>query len=62
MIALNYAVNKILSLNLKIIRNVHRVLYRELRELFKMPSRIALSCYLDAFANAEAWKINQEEA
>jgi hypothetical protein len=29
--ALNYAINKILSLNLKTIKVVHRELYRELR-------------------------------
>jgi hypothetical protein len=31
-VALNYAINRILSLNLKTIREVHRELYRELRE------------------------------
>jgi len=31
-IALNYAVNRILSLNIKTIKEVHRELYRELRE------------------------------
>jgi hypothetical protein len=30
-VALNYAINKIISLNLKTIREVHRELYRELR-------------------------------
>ena len=30
--ALNYAINRILSLNLKTIKDVHRELYRELRE------------------------------
>ena len=31
-VALNYAINKILSLNLKTLKEVHRGLYRELRE------------------------------
>jgi hypothetical protein len=31
-IALNYAVNRILSLNIKTTKEVHRELYRELRE------------------------------
>ena len=31
-IALNYAMNKIFSLNLKTIKDAHRELYRELRE------------------------------
>jgi putative transposase len=56
--ALNYAINKILSLNLKTIRDVHNALYRELREWFGLPSRIALDCYRDALANARAWRRN----
>ena len=57
-VALNYAINKILSLNLKTIREVHRELYRELREWFGLSSRIALDCYRDAIANAKAWLRN----
>jgi putative transposase len=53
-VALNYAINKILSLNLKTLKEMHRVLYRELREWFGFPSRIALDCYRDALANARA--------
>jgi putative transposase len=56
--ALNYAINKILSLNLKTIKDVHRELYKELREWFGLPSRIALDCYRDAIANAKAWRRN----
>jgi transposase len=57
-VALNYAINKILSLNLKTIRDVHNALYRELREWFGLPSRIALDCYRDALGNARAWRRN----
>jgi putative transposase len=57
-VALNYAINKILSLNLKTIKDVHRELYRELREWFGLPSRIALDCYRDALANTNAWRNN----
>jgi IS605 OrfB family transposase len=57
-VALNYAINKILSLNLKTLKEVHRELYRELREWFGLPSRIALDCYRDALANAKAWRRN----
>jgi len=53
--ALNYAINKILGLSLRSIGRVHSVLYRELREWFGLPSRIALDCYRDALANAKAW-------
>jgi IS605 OrfB family transposase len=57
-VALNYAINKILSLNLKTIREVHRELYRELREWFDLPSRVAIDCYRDALVNANAWRNN----
>jgi len=53
--ALNYVINKILRLNLKKIGEVHSALYRELREWFGLPSRIAIDSYRDALANAKAW-------
>ena len=53
--AFNYAINKILSLNLKTINEVHRELYRDLREWFGLPPRIAFYCYGDALANVKAW-------
>jgi hypothetical protein len=53
-LALNYAINRILSLNLKTLKEVHKELYRELREWFGFPSRIAIDCYRDALANAKA--------
>jgi len=56
--ALNYALNRILSLNLKTIKDVHRTLYRELIEWFGLPSRVAVDCYRDALANANAWRRN----
>ena len=55
---LNYAINKILRLNLKKIGEVHSALYRELREWFGLPSRVAIDCYRDALANANAWRNN----
>jgi len=57
-LALNYAINRILSLNLKTIRDTHRELYKELGKWFGLPSRIALDCYRDAIANAKAWRNN----
>jgi len=53
-LALNYAINRILSQDLKTIRDAHRELYRELREWFGLPSRIAVDCYRDALTNTEA--------
>jgi putative transposase len=57
-VALNYAINRILSLNLRSIERVHNALYRELREWFGLPSRVAVDCYRDALANAKAWRNN----
>jgi putative transposase len=56
--ALIYAINKILRLNLKKIGEVHNALHRELREWFDLPSRVAIDCYRDALANANAWRNN----
>mgnify|MGYP003872906301 CR=1 FL=1 len=56
--ALNHAINKILNMNLRTIRDVHRALYRELVEHFNLPSRVAVDCYRDALANAKAWRRN----
>ena len=58
--ALNYAINKILSLDLldlRSIRRVHNALYRELRR-FGLPSRVAIDCYRDALADARSWRNN----
>jgi hypothetical protein len=55
-VALNYAVNKILRLNLKKIGEIHNALYRELKEWFDLPPRTAVDCYRDALANADAWR------
>ena len=52
--ALNYAINKILRLDLRSIGSVHNALYRELREWFGLPSRIAVDRYRDVLANANA--------
>ena len=41
-VALNYAINRILSLDLRSFGRVHNALYRELREWFDLPSRV---CY-----------------
>jgi hypothetical protein len=59
--ALNYAINKILGLDLLDLRSigrVHNALYRELRERFGLPFRIAVDCYRDALANAKYWRNN----
>ena len=60
-VALNYAVNKILRLNLKKIGEIHNALYRELKEWFDLPSGVAIDCYRDALANADAWRNNPKK-
>jgi IS605 OrfB family transposase len=56
--ALNYAINKILDNNLRTLKQTHKILYRDLVERFNLPSRIAVDCYRDALANANAWRNN----
>jgi IS605 OrfB family transposase len=59
--ALNYAINKILRMNLKKIGEVHNALYRKLKEWFGLPSRLAIDCYRDALTNANAWRNNPKK-
>jgi hypothetical protein len=57
-VTLNHAINKILSLGLRSVGRVHNALYRELREWFGLPSRVAVDCYRDALAKAKSWRNN----
>jgi predicted transposase len=59
--AMNYAINKILDNNLKTLKQIHGFLYKDLVEIFNLPSRIALDCYRDALANANAWRNNPKK-
>jgi IS605 OrfB family transposase len=59
--ALNYAIKKILDNNLKTLKQVHNFLYKDLVEIFNLPSRIALDCYRDALANVNAWRNNPKK-
>jgi hypothetical protein len=43
---------------LRSIKDVHRALYRELREWFGLPSRLAIERQRDALTNARAWRNN----
>ena len=56
--ALNYAINRIIDNNLRTLKQAHKMLYKDLVERFNLPSRIALDCYRDALANANAWRNN----
>jgi len=59
--ALNYAINKILDNNLRTLKQVHKMLYRDLVERFNLPSRIALDCYRDALTNVKSWRNNPKK-
>jgi len=59
--ALNYAINKILDNNLRTLKQIHDFLYKDLVERFNLPSRIAVDCYRDALANANAWRNNPKK-
>jgi len=56
--ALNYAIKKIIDNNLRTLKQTHKILYKDLVEIFNLPSRIAVDCYRDALANANAWRNN----
>jgi len=56
--ALNYAINKIIDNNLRTLKQAHNFLYKDLVEIFNLPSRIAVDCYRDALTNANAWRNN----
>jgi IS605 OrfB family transposase len=58
--ALNYAINKILDNNLRTLKQIHKMLYKDLVEVFNLPSRIALDCYRDALMNVNAWRNNSK--
>ena len=49
-VALNYAINRILSLDLRSVGRVHNALYRELGEWFGLLSRVALDCHRDTLS------------
>jgi hypothetical protein len=59
--ALNYAINKILDNNLRTLKQIHKILYRDLVEIFNLPSRIAIDCYRDALMNVKAWRNNPKK-
>jgi len=56
--ALNYAINKIIDNNLRTLKQAHGFLYKDLVEIFNLPSRIAVDCYRDALTNVNAWRNN----
>jgi len=56
--ALNYSIEKIIKSKATSISKAHKLLYEELKNLFNLPSRIALDCYREALAVAKSWLRN----
>jgi len=59
--ALNYAINRIIDNNLRTLKQTHKMLYRDLIEIFNLPSRIAIDCYRDALSNVKSWRNNPKK-
>jgi len=53
--ALNYAIKAIIENKALSIGKAHELLYSVLKELFGLPSRIAVDCYREALAIARSW-------
>jgi putative transposase len=56
--ALNHSVEKIVEKKATSLSKVHALLYRELKEAFYLPSRIAMDCYREALSIAKSWLSN----
>jgi len=56
--ALNYAIKAIIENKALSIGRAHGLLYNVLRELFDLPSRVAVDCYREALAIARSWLNN----
>jgi hypothetical protein len=56
--ALNHSVEKIVEEKATSLSRAHALLYRELKEAFYLPSRIAMDCYREALSIAKSWLSN----
>jgi len=56
--ALNYSVRAIIAGKALSLTKAHRLLYKELRERYGLPSRVAQDCYREAIAIARSWLRN----
>jgi len=56
--ALNHSVEKIVEEKAASLSQAHALLYRELKEVFHLPSRIAMDCYREALSIAKSWLSN----
>jgi IS605 OrfB family transposase len=56
--ALNYSVRAIIANKSLSLGRAHKLLYKDLKERYGLPSRIAQDCYREAIAIAKAWLRN----
>jgi IS605 OrfB family transposase len=56
--ALNYSVRTLIANKALSLSRAHRLLYKDLRERYGLPSRIAQDCYREAIAIAKSWLRN----
>jgi IS605 OrfB family transposase len=56
--ALNYSIRAIIAGKALSLAKAHRLLYKELRERYGLPAKIAQDCYREAIAIAKSWLRN----
>jgi predicted transposase len=56
--ALNYSIRAIIAGKALSLSRAHRLLYKDLRERYGLPSKIAQDCYREAIAIAKSWLKN----
>jgi len=59
--ALNYSIRRIIEYRATSLSKAHKLLYRDLREVFKFPSRIAIDCWREALSIAKSWLKNKNK-
>jgi len=56
--ALNYSVRTLIASKILSLTKAHRLLYKDLRERYGLPARVAQDCYREAIAIAKSWLKN----
>ena len=56
--ALNYSIRSIIASKALSLTKAHRLLYKDLKERYGLPSKIAQDCYREAIAIARSWLKN----
>ena len=56
--ALNYSIRRLIASGALSLTKAHRLLYKDLKERYGLPSRIAQDCYREAIAITKSWLKN----